>query len=276
MTASPLPDFVVIGARKCGTTWLDSALRSHPGVHLPTTTKELFFFDRYWDRGLDWYAAQFGTPPPDATIGEVTPSYLHDPEAPARLASSIPEVRLVVILRDPVDRAESDYHHALRKGDVTGSIEAAVGARPTILEESRYGAALERWLEYFTPDQLHITLFEQMIEDPKSALRKICAHVGAGHRDEWTLPPAANEARTARNPLLSKVAHAASRSVHRVGLHRAVGAGKRLGIGRLLEREGTDGLNAEDREWLRRQLDQQVPEIAGVTMPEFARYWVQS
>ena len=105
--AAVLPNFVVIGAMRSGSTSLYKYLQAHPDVYMPR--KEIHFFDRKWDRGLSWYLTRFEGHSGQTAVGEATPTYLAEPEALDRMASTIPDARLLAVLRDPVDRAYSHY-----------------------------------------------------------------------------------------------------------------------------------------------------------------------
>jgi len=179
-----LPDFVVIGAQKAGTSSLYGQLAAHPSV-VPALRKEVHFFDRapapvahyraWFPRraSLDAVAARTGR----GVTGEATPFYLLHPAAPARLHAVVPDARLIVALRDPVTRAISGYHHAVRVGDEQRPIEVALD--PTAAEvlapatdaawydaaacpvrlrgylaRGRYAEQLERWLAVFPRAQL--------------------------------------------------------------------------------------------------------------------------
>ena len=179
-----LPDFVVIGAQKAGTSSLYSQLAAHPSV-VPAIRKEVHFFDRP-PAPLAHYRAWF---PRRATLearaartgrgitGEATPFYLCHPAVPARLRAAAPDARLIAVLRDPVTRAISGYHHAVRMGDEHRPIEVAldpVAAEdlPPVTEtgwyddprcplrlrgyfaRGRYAEQLERWLTVFPREQL--------------------------------------------------------------------------------------------------------------------------
>src|SRR3954468_5620489 len=103
-----LPDFVVAGAAKGGTTSLFYYLKPHPQVWMPEA-KELHFFSNHFDRGIDWLRAQFVGAGADDVVGEMTPEYLEHPYAAERMASVIPDAKIVAILRHPVERAYSHY-----------------------------------------------------------------------------------------------------------------------------------------------------------------------
>lgn len=116
-----LPTVIFVGPTKCGTTWIDSYLRTRPEVGLPLQQKETFFFDKCFERGLAWYEAQFGT---SSEIGvEVAPSLFHKSQARENLAKTLPNTRVVIVYRDPVDRAISHYFHFRKSGEPAMTID---------------------------------------------------------------------------------------------------------------------------------------------------------
>lgn len=141
----PLPDFVIIGAQKCGTTFLHRILGWHPSVE-PASAKELHYFDLNPGKGINWYRAHFPLSSPgrkrEFITGEASPYYLFHPHAAARMVRTIPNVRLILLLRDPVDRAYSHYQHRVRKGIETLGFEEALEA-----EERRLDGELEKMME---------------------------------------------------------------------------------------------------------------------------------
>jgi hypothetical protein len=129
-----LPDFFIIGAPRCGTTTLFNALVRHPSV-VPPARKEVAFFNVQYDRGLPWYRSnfpgswrRFGTRVRTGAFatGDATPTYLFHPHVAHRIRSVLPDARFIVLLRDPVERAYSHYHWALKMGYELLSFEAAV------------------------------------------------------------------------------------------------------------------------------------------------------
>ena len=92
----PLPTMLIAGVQKCGSGTLRTTLGLPPQIRM-TDRKELHFFDRHFDRGVDWYKRQFNTGPHDTQFGEATPDYLYDPEARDRMAATLPEAKLIVI-----------------------------------------------------------------------------------------------------------------------------------------------------------------------------------
>lgn len=124
-----LPHFIIVGAQKAGTSALFKALVAHPKV-VKGVAKEIHFFDIQFHRGRLWYESCFPASAPggDETIvtGEATPYYLFHPHAPRRCAEVLPDVRLIALLRNPVDRAYSHYHHEVRRGRERLSFDEAI------------------------------------------------------------------------------------------------------------------------------------------------------
>ena len=202
----PLPDFLVIGAQKAGTTALYAYLRWHPGITGPSW-KEVSFFDRHWWRGESWYRGHFPLRSGGRLVGEASPSYLFHPLAPERARAVVPNARLVALLRDPVDRAYSQYQHEVALGREPLSFEEALGSEEertrgeverlvadprafsrawwdhTYAARGLYAEQLERWLAVFPQEQLLVVTTDELGERPAEAYASILEHLGApAHR----------------------------------------------------------------------------------------------
>jgi hypothetical protein len=143
-----LPDYLVIGAQKCGTSFLHRLLARHPSIK-PSFLKEVHYFDLNFGKGESWYRSQFPVQVRNDRgyiTGEASPYYLFHPHAPRRAASVIPETKLIALLRNPVDRAYSHYQHQVKRvngaSHETLSFEGAIEA-----EESRLDGELEKLLQ---------------------------------------------------------------------------------------------------------------------------------
>lgn len=207
-----LPDFLIIGGQRCGTTSLYDYLARHPGIR-PASRKEVHFFDHRYDRGELWYRACFPrrrSPNAGWVTGEATPNYIFNADVPARVAQLLPDVKLVATLREPVARAYSHYHLEVRKGYETRPFEQAIDEEPRLLAEEREGEAgidgthhrhhsylargryaeqLERWFEHFPREQLLVLRSEDVFADAGRTLARITRHIGAGE-PEGATPPA--------------------------------------------------------------------------------------
>lgn len=186
-----LPSFLVIGARKGGTTSLFAFLMQHPAMR-PPLWKESRFFDRNYTKGTAWYRAHFPLTRGHAPFitGEATASYLVDARVPARVAQCLPDIKLIAILRNPVDRAISDYHHACRRGGETRSMADALSPRiqeNPYLTRGLYAPQVERYLAWFPPRQLLVLRSEDVFSDPASARRRLLDFLELEPRDDMTL-----------------------------------------------------------------------------------------
>jgi len=180
MANDRLPHFVIIGAVKGATTWIHNQLRDNPAVYLPAPEPHYFSQDHHL--GLDHYRRFFDGADPGQMLGEKSADYLAHPEAAARLAAALPKARLVVQLRNPVDRAYSDYKMLFRRGTVTQGPESYLDGRssdqPRFLEDGLYARHLRRWLEHFDPEQIKTLLFEDVKSAPEATVAIVNDHIG--------------------------------------------------------------------------------------------------
>jgi hypothetical protein len=171
-----LPTFLGIGAPRAGTTWLHTVLGSHPDVYMPTVRKEIRFFDQYFERGFGWYETFF-CPPKDAeryrAIGEISPQYLECERCPERIHASLPEARLLVMLRHPINRAYSQYGFFVQRRNFKGSFEEFLAARPRALERGFYSRYLTRYLRHFDRRRILALVFEDALGDVDGTKRAV-------------------------------------------------------------------------------------------------------
>lgn len=219
-----LPEFVIIGAQKCGTTFLYHLLCHHPNVE-PALAKEVHYFDTHFDKGIEWYRSRFPSPTRKggrrAMSGESSPYYLYHPHAAKRAAQVVPKAKLIALVRDPVDRAYSDYNHKVREGRETLSFEEAVEAEPERLRGERekmladegyhspnyrkysylsrgiYVDQLKEWRRFFAEGQLLVLKSEDFFQDPQGCFEHVLDFLGlpggetgaSGERNEGDYPP---------------------------------------------------------------------------------------
>lgn len=204
------PNFLYIGPDKAGSSWLHEVLLTHPQVFMPEA-KDLYFFDRYYDRGLDWYLRHFAPAQNQAIVGEVCQDYLFHPEAAQRIKDSLGEARFMVTLRDPADRAFSSYLYMLKMGQNVGSFTEALSARPELIEHGRYATGLQRFEALFGPDATHVAVFDDLVADPQAFIDALLSWLGI---DPLVLSPELIEARLpaakARSAFVARTVRAAA------------------------------------------------------------------
>ena len=201
-----LPNFIIIGAQRSGTTYLYNLLKFHPSV-LPAFRKEVHFFDKNYHRGLAWYKAHFptiiekiinnSTNSCRTITGEASPYYLFHPHTPERIRDLLPEVKLIALLRNPTDRAFSHYHFAVEKQAESRPFLQAIKEEKEMLKKETdkvmndphhlsflhqmhsyltrglYAEQLRAWYRLFTKQKIHIILSEDLFEDPQSVFNNL-------------------------------------------------------------------------------------------------------
>jgi hypothetical protein len=206
-----IPDFIIIGTQKGGTSSLHYYLSQHPKIRM-SVEKEIHFFDLNFNNGLEWYQRQFPKQDNNSEIlfGESSPYYLFHPLVPERVNKICPKVKLIVMLRNPVDRAYSHYMMQKKKGiEEFNNFEDAYRAESarindeiekinsdpkyysynhqkfSYLARGRYFEQIERWLNYFPLSNFHFIKSELFFQDINSVLTSVYSFLGIEHY----LPP---------------------------------------------------------------------------------------
>ena len=173
-----LPDFICIGVQRAGTTWLYECLKEHPEIFVPET-KELHFFNDNYEKGMKFYSSFFEEADPvNQVIGELTPNYYHDLEALNRISKELPNVKIILILREPVARAYSHFQLSLTNQCNGMTFAEALVKRPIIKELSMQAQFVTRALELFDEESLHIALYDEIQNEPILFIKKIYTFLG--------------------------------------------------------------------------------------------------
>jgi hypothetical protein len=176
-----LPNFLIIGAQKAGTTWLAKCLGEHPDVFIPEI-KEIYYFDRHYDKGLAWYEAYFEPWSGEKAVGEGTVGYIRSTTSPGRIHDTLgDDVKLIASLRHPVERAYSAYRMHLSRGEIPYAMDFATFVREdvrTSLSQSTYTPQLERYLAHFARENLLVLIYEEIYRDTQNALDACARYLG--------------------------------------------------------------------------------------------------
>ncbi|MDN5790586.1 MAG: sulfotransferase [Micrococcales bacterium] len=177
---SRLPNFLHLGPGKSGSTWLHEVLSLHPEVFL-SPAKDLYFFSRYYSRGSAWYREQFEGVGSEPIVGEVCPDYLASPGAADRVAQTLgTDVRLMVTLREPAERAYSSFLYLSKHGLAAPTFRQTMIESPELLDEGRYGTQLGSFVDLFGADAIHVALFDALAQDPQAFLDGVTDWLGIG------------------------------------------------------------------------------------------------
>lgn len=193
-----LPNFLIIGTMKGGTTSLYAYLRAHRDVFM-TSTKELHYFvaEKNLSRGQGWYESNFREAGDAIAVGEASPDYTKYPiyqGVPKRIAESVPAARLLYVLRNPLDRIRSHYLHDVARGREQRPIGEAVPGNMHYLAPSRYALQIEQYLEHFPREQLLILRSEELRNDRAATLRRVYRFLGVD--PDWVAPEQEREFNT--------------------------------------------------------------------------------
>lgn len=207
----PLPDYLIVGGQRCGTTSLHHYLVQHPGVLPARFTKGVHWFDVSYDKPESWYRANFPTSKRrematarvgrPVVTGEASPYYLFHPQVPDRVARVVPEARIIVVLRDPVGRAWSHYHHERKRGFESLGFEEAIAAEASRLTgadaalaapdgrhfshqhhsyvaRGRYAEQLDRWRRHVPEGRLLVLFSTDLEQDAAATMASVHRFLG--------------------------------------------------------------------------------------------------
>lgn len=167
-----------IGAQKCMTSWIHALAGAHPEI-AASSPKELDFFSYHFDRGYQWYESHFHGPAKRRTAFESSPSYLHDPRAARRARDYAADLKIIVMLRDPAERAYSNHLHEIAKGHIRPCcFSDGLANNPAYVEQGRYGSHLRRWFDRFPRENIMCLICEEIVEDLPAAARRVYAFLG--------------------------------------------------------------------------------------------------
>ena len=189
-------NFLGVGARKCATTWIAEALRHHPQVFF-SRPKELHFFsyEKYWSKGIDWYRTHFENSSDFRAIGEFSSTYLTNPIALDRISRLFPDVKIIVSLRNPVDRFISHYRHHIVLGRLSprrfrklkiDRFQEAIKRLPPLLDDGFYSEGVAGCFSRFGKDRTCVLLQEKIKTDPGSELKRLYRFLEI---DQESVPP---------------------------------------------------------------------------------------
>lgn len=236
-------NFIGIGAQKSGTSWAYACLYEHPEICAPI--KEIHFFSRpRFEQGMEWYESHFKKCNTDAITGEFSTSYLYSEDAPERIKKMYPNVKLIAILRNPVDRAYSQYRNTIKAGhiDPKVSFETYSRSEESVQKQGLYSEQLQRYLKLFPREQMLILIYEDIKKDPIAFMKRIYQFLGVD--DTFVSSMVNDEINVARTPKLvgpERAMHHIAEFLRSHGFDRFVHMIRKTGI-----TEGIRALNTKE------------------------------
>lgn len=227
-------DFICVGPQRTATSWLHQYLKLHPRVALPRHVKETMFFDEHFHKGMPWYRNHFDRDLGDQLCGEIGPTYFDNPEAIERL-KTFEGIKIIIVVRDPVERTYSLFRHHRSKGRVPDDYTQAVKIMPRIETSGRYAEHCPKWEEAFGANHCLYLLQNQIKADPQAIFNRLCQFLGL---DALALPEEAfkpfGAATKPPSSSIAKISARFSTAIRSRGLHWPIEMLKKLGLRSLI------------------------------------------
>ncbi|MBL4590462.1 MAG: sulfotransferase [Phycisphaerales bacterium] len=186
---SMMPDFVVIGAMKCATSSLHDQLDRQTGISMSDPKEPNFFSDGpNFAKGMDWYRALFASMPTGDLKGESSThltKYPVHPDSAKRLHESLPDAKLIYVMRDPIKRIVSQYIHEWSQHTISTDINLAIREHTRLIAYSSYAMQIEKYTELYDRAQVLPVFFERLMAEPQAEVERICAFIGYKGNGQW-------------------------------------------------------------------------------------------
>jgi hypothetical protein len=184
-----VPDFIIVGAMKCATSSLHEQLAVQPGIYMSQLKEPNFFSDDdQYAKRWDWYCSHFESAQEHDLCGESSTHYTKLPTYPQtvqRLHHHLPNVKLVYVMRHPVDRLVSQYVHEWTQKVISIEINEAIDQHPELIDYSRYSMQLQPYLQIFGGERVLPVFFENLCQSPEAELERICNFLGYDEKPKW-------------------------------------------------------------------------------------------
>ncbi len=269
---------------RAGSTWLYEVLKSHPEVYVPPA-KDLYFFDRHFDRGMKWYLSFFEDAGNARAIGELSHDYYYSIDAAERIRQSFPEIRIICCLRDPVSWATSVYNYS-RSLDESTLVDTAQGdvsfstfmRQPKFQKMLAYAENLHYYLERFPRENILILFYDDLKEDAAAFARRVFSFLDV---DPEYVPPMLEErinpVREPRNPLLVQAAYRGGLLLRKLGMANLVGRIKHhpLFLSTFFKGPSREKYipTLEEQRYLQQNVERDRKELEAITGRSLPRSW---
>jgi len=193
MGKKPKLTFLICGSGKAGTTWIHACCEEHKDICVPIKKKEIHYFSKYFEKGYNWYNNYFVHYSDQIAVGEICPTYFytdHYPGVAERIYLSYPDIKIILILRHPIEKAYSDYRMFLRAGKVSDKIESVLIPGWEHIETAKYYHHLSAYLKYFPKNNIHILFYDDLLSDPYSFIKTFFNIIGV---DDSFVPTLVNQ-----------------------------------------------------------------------------------
>jgi|GEM_PF-4605690 len=280
-----LPTFLGIGAMKSGSSWVMNVIGTHPDILV--VPWEMHFFNRSFEKGESWYREQFRRAEKDkretpyAAVGEFTPVYLFYPEVPGRIAEMMPDVRLLLVLRDPVQRIYSEFRSWCRLNNRSDDFADYLTFETAAIERGYYSRQIRRYLDHFPKEAITCLCFEQVSKDPDFLKTQLSEFLGV---DSGGFDIDPNMSRNAtyrpRFPGVYSALVNTQKRLARAGVHNLPQAARAMGLHKIFrageEKRGFPPMTASDLSYLQGLYGDEANELYRTLGLDFSEWWKTS
>ncbi|MBF6568811.1 MAG: sulfotransferase [Candidatus Binataceae bacterium] len=261
-----MPKVFAVGPPRTATTWMHRVLAGR--VNLPRI-KETRFFDRRYLKGFDWYRRHFIPLVEGLPIAEIAPTYFYSGPARQRIFKTIPEAKVIITLRDPVERLYSLYKLKVSDGTIRMPFERAVRRHPELIESNRYYVHVSGWISQFGNERVLVMLHDELVKNPQAYLARVCEFIGVSC---FAIPESlqqrrsnsSNDSRSPTSAWLSALAVRAAESFQANNYKRTLAAIRKIGLRRLVLKDkpiALPPLDADLAEALRVEMNQELESL---------------
>ena len=263
-------DFICVGPQRTASTWLYQNLQLHTELCFPDGVKETFFFDQNYDKGLDWYLWHFRKAIPQQLSGEIAATYFDCPDTAQRICSNFPDCKIVINIRNPVEKTLSVFRHYCASGLVPNDFELAIKKCPRIIDSGKYRKHSMIWEDLFA-NRIKYIFMEDIRQNPQQVLNELTDFLNISSFETGSLlKNQVNAATAPKSPQLIQLIERCSKSLRRMKFHGIVNLGKTLGLRRLysggklpdlLTQQQTENLYREyeeDIRWLEKRANRDL------------------
>lgn len=271
------PNFLFIGPDKTGSSWLFSLLQAHPQCFVPEC-KDIYFFDRYYQRGMAWYLDFFQEAKPHhLAVGELSHDYMFSSEALERISNDLPNVKLLTCLRNPIDRSFSHYLYLVRSGLTKLPFREALTEFPEILEHSLYWKYLSPWFAEFGIERIKVLWFEMLRDDPEKFANECLQFLGVTTEMDFNFRQKVRVASKPRVYVIAKAMKAGANFARRVRMEKLVGRIKHSRVSSILYKPYSDKekpkLSELDRKYLKDFFSEDIQKLESLLGVRL-RHWL--
>lgn len=267
-------DFFFIGPSKTASTWLFTVLRRHPRVVLPEG-KDLYFFDRFFHKGIDWYHKQFEVAGQDQIIGDFSHDYILSETALRRIKEYNPDAKIMIVLRNPYSRTESGINFLIRNGYGYHRGMDALEAHSELIAGSLYGHNLQRVFQVFDEQQVLLLSYEELLADPGGFVDSALSFLDLETTDSLIIDQKINKRAVPRSNAVAAFVKYFALKARSLGLNRLVGKIKLNPLVlSILYRDSSGGfrLSVSDKQYLSEYFEEDIDKLEELTGKSF-EHW---